>query len=162
MICLVLAGPCGNKKSNQVVCQFTFAVKDNESNFLTKQTFFQLVVNDIRPYFSILQRYQYELNTLFFNAYLRLCCRFLYQIASFLKQEFITCTVQMRSELLTTLPIPVQIFHLSRARFKFLSLGHGRRTYARRFPGGVGEGGKETLRFELIGALRSNYYSQRR
>ena len=39
MICLVLAGPRGNKKSNQVVCQFTFAVKDNESNFLTKQTF---------------------------------------------------------------------------------------------------------------------------
>ena len=85
MICLVLAGPRGNKKSNQVVCQFTFAVKDNESNFLTKQTFFQLVMNDIRPYFPILQRYQYELNTLFFNAYLRLCCRFLYQIASFLK-----------------------------------------------------------------------------
>ena len=68
----------------------------------------------------------------------------------------------MRSELLMTLPIPVQIFHLSRARFKFLSLGHGRRTYARGIPGGVGEGGKETLRFELIGALRSNYYSQRR
>ena len=83
MICLVLAGPCGNKKSNQVVCQFTFAVKDNESNFLIKQTFYQLVMNDIRPYFPILQRYQYELNTLFFSSYSRLCCRFLYQIASF-------------------------------------------------------------------------------
>ena len=129
---------------------------------LTKQTFFQLVMNDMRPCFSILQRYQYELNTLFFSIYSHLCCRFLYQIASFLKQEFITCTVQIRSELLMTFPIPVKISYLNRAWFKFPPLGHGRRSYARGLPGGVGKGGEETLRFELIGALRSNYYLQRR
>ena len=118
---------------------------------LTKQTFFQLVMNDMRSCFSILQRYQYELNTLFFSIYSHLCCRFLYQIASFLKQEFITCTVQIRSELLMTFPIPVKISYLNRAW-----------SYARGLPGGVGKGGEETLRFELIGALRSNYYLQRR
>ena len=83
----------------------------------------------------------------------QLCFKFLYQIASFLKQEFTKCRGQMRSELLMTILTPVQISHLSRARFKFPTPG---------LPGGVGEGGEETLRFELIGTLRSNYYSQRR
>ena len=59
-----------------------------------------------------------------------------------------------------TFPIPVKISYLNRAWFKFPPLGHGRRSYARGLPGG--KGGEETLRFELIGALRSNYYLQRR
>ena len=49
----------------------------------------------------------------------QLCFKFLYQIASFLKQEFTTCRGQMHSELLMTIPTLVQISHLSRARFKF-------------------------------------------
>ena len=40
-------------------------------------------MNDILPCFPILQ---YELNTLSFKAFSRLCWRFLYQIASFLVQ----------------------------------------------------------------------------
>ena len=61
-----------------------------------------------------------------------------------------------------TFPIPVQISYLNRAWFKFPPLVHGRRSYSRGLPGGVGKGEEETLRFELIGALRSNYCSQRR
>ena len=62
----------------------------------------------------------------------------------------------MRSELLMTIPTPAGQGSNSPPH------GHGRRSYARGLPGGVGEGGEETLRFELIGTLRSNYYSQRR
>ena len=67
--------------------------------------------------------------------------------------------VQMRSELLLTIPTPVQISISAGQGSNSPPLGHGRRSYAHGLPGGVGEGGEETLRFELISALRSNYYS---
>ena len=68
----------------------------------------------------------------------------------------------MRSELLMTIPTPVKFPISAGQGSNSPPHGHGRRSYARGLPGGVGEGGEETLRFELIDTLRSNYYSQRR